>query len=154
MPNLGDFFPNDLKEQFAFHNFKIGSVLRYQVDFTNPPKIKRLVIVGFDAEKVLFASALINTEINPNIFTSTALRDLHLELDAVGRPYLDHTSYVNCSEIFEQDIETVKKLLIEQVSTHVGELSEQDLEAVLEKIRNAKTIPIKLKKKYGLFNQP
>lgn len=152
MPNLGDFFSKDLKEQLASHNFKTGAVLRYHIEFTNPPKIKRLVVVGFDAQKVLFASVLINTEINPKIFPNPALKDLHFELDVANRPYLDHTSFVNCAEIFEQEVEIVRNKLVEQVNTHVGELSEQDLAAVLEKIRGAKTISLKLKRKYGLLD--
>ena len=51
MPNFGDFLPKDLKEGFASTNLKVGAVLKYHVAFTNPPKIKRLLAVGFDAEK-------------------------------------------------------------------------------------------------------
>jgi hypothetical protein len=47
---------------------KIGTVLRYFVKDTIPPKIKRLIIVGIDDELITTATIFINTEINPNIF--------------------------------------------------------------------------------------
>ena len=104
MQPLGDFLPQEIKEQLAKSNFKIGTVLKYHVDFTNPPKEKRLIVVGVDSEKVLFAAVLINTEVNPNIFRSPQMKDLHLYLDSNGREYLSHPSHVDCSNIFEQDI--------------------------------------------------
>jgi hypothetical protein len=95
MQNLGDLFPDDLKDQFANDNFKIGAVLKYHVDSTNPPKYKRLIIIGFDNQKVFLASVFINSEINPNIFKSPQARNQHLELDANNRDYLDKTSFVD-----------------------------------------------------------
>lgn len=64
MQNFSDFFPDELKEQIANNNLKVGAVLRIPVSFTTPPKVKRLVIVGF----IALASVLINSEINPKNF--------------------------------------------------------------------------------------
>ena len=77
MQSFGDFLPKETKEQLANDNFKVSSVLKYHIDFKPIPKEKRLIIVGFDAEKVLFATVFINTEINPNVFPSKDLQDLH-----------------------------------------------------------------------------
>ncbi len=140
-----------MKKQFAEENLKIGAVLKYHVTFTIPPKTKRIIIVGIDNQRVALASVLINTEINPNRFPTTELKNLHLELKSEDRIYLDHTSFVDCSQIFEQDIADLKKMLIEDSSVHLGELSEEDIDTVVNKIKNAKTIPIKTKKKFGLF---
>jgi hypothetical protein len=131
MPNIGDFFPDELKEQLADNNFKIGAVLKYHIDSITPPKPKRLIIVGFDDQKVALATVFINTEINPNVFPTQALRDLNLEFDTINRDYLDHKSYVNCSQIFEQDVESVKGLLITDPDVHIGELNSKDLTEVL-----------------------
>jgi hypothetical protein len=150
MPNLSDFFPDELKEQFANSHFNVGAVLRYHVDFTTPPKIKRFVIVGFDQQKIALASVLINSEINPNIFPTPELKALHLELEATNRDYLEHTSYVDCSQIIEQEVMTLKELLADDPSIHLGELDSKDLAVLLEKIRTAGTIPAKIKKKFGL----
>jgi hypothetical protein len=42
-------------------------------------------------------------------------------------------------------------MLIEDSSVHLGELSNEDIGAVVDKIKNARTIPIKTKKKFSLF---
>jgi hypothetical protein len=80
------------------------------------------------------------------------MKSLHLKMDSTDdRPYLDHTSYIDCSNIFEQDIATAIELMADAPTTHLGDLSEQDLQDVTEKIKNAKTIAPKLKKKYGFI---
>lgn len=150
MQSFGDFLPKETKEQLANDNFKVGSVLKYHIDFKPIPKEKRLIIVGFDAEKVLFATVFINTEINPNVFPSKDLQDLHISLDAVGRDYLSYSSYVDCSNIYEQDVKTVKEQLAESPDMHLGCLSEDDLNIIQSKIKTAKTISLATKKKYNL----
>ena len=150
MQSLGDFFPKETKQQLANENFKVGSVLKYHIDFTNPPKVKRLIIVGFDTEKVLFATVLINSEINPKVFPSKELQDLHIGLDSTGREYLSHFSFVDCSNLIEQDINSIKNQLSESPDMHLGCLSNEDLNSVQAKIKEAKTIPLATKKKFNL----
>jgi len=151
MQLLGDLFPDSLKEKLASNQLKVGSVLRYHVDNTTPPKIKRMVIVGFDREVVFFVYVFINSDINPNMFPTPVLRDLHIELDPKGRTYLDHNSFVDCSKIREDNVEYIKSLLTIDSNIHIGNLSEDDCSNVLEKIRTAKTISVAQKRKYGLL---
>jgi hypothetical protein len=151
MQSFSDFLPQESKEQLSENNFKVGAVLKYHVDFTKPPKVKRLIVVGVDAEKVLFAAVLINSKINPKVFPSPELQNLHVELDSIGREYLDHKSFVDCSNLIEQDIATIKNLMATLPITHLGSLSEQDLKDVTDKIKGAKTVTPKMKKKYGFL---
>lgn len=151
MQSFSDFLPQETKEQLSESNFKVGAVLKYHVAFTNPPKEKRLIVVGVDSEKVLFAAVLINSEINPNVFKSPEMKNLHLKFDSTGREYLEHPSYVDCSTLFEQDIAAVKKLMTNSPITHLGSLSGQDLKDITDKIKGAKTITPKMKKKYGFM---
>lgn len=151
MQSFSDFLPEETKEQLSESNLKVGAVLKYHVDFTVPPKEKRLIVVGLDSEKVLFAAVLINSDINPKVFPTPEMKNLHLEFDSTDREYLDHTSYVDCSKLFEQDVETVKKLMTNSPITHLGSLSEQDLKDVRDKIKGAQTITPKMKKKYGFM---
>jgi hypothetical protein len=147
---LGDFFSEEMREQLAFDNLKIGSVLFYFDSRTTPPKAKRKIVVGFDKDKILFAYVRINSEINPNVFPTSRLRDLHIELDATDREYLDYTSYVDCSQLQEDYVESVIELMKEDTSIHFGCLSNEDCETVLDKIKQAFTIEDKLKIKFGL----
>ena len=148
---LGDLFPDELKGQNAENNLRIGSVLRYFNTDTRPPKVKRIVVVGFNEGKILFAYVFINTEINPNIFSSPRMRDLHLAFEASGREYLDHDSYVDCSQIKQEDSDAIKELMTQDFSVHIGDLSGNDIEKVVEKLKNAPTIDVKTKRKFGLI---
>lgn len=151
MQNLGDLFPDDLKDQFADDNFKISAVLKYHVGSTNPPKYKRLIIIGFDAQKVFLASVFINSEINLNIFRTQKAKNQHLELDVNNRNYLDKTSFADCSQIKVEDVATIRDLIVNNPSVHIGELSSSDLADVFDKIKNSPTITPKEKRKFGLI---
>ena len=148
---LGDLFPKELREQLSNDNLKVGSVLRYYKTNTIPPKLKRAVVVGFDNDKILFASVFINSEINPNMFPTQRLRDLHLPFEATGRNYLDHDSFVDCSQIHVEDAQIVKTLMIDDMSVHIGDLSDADCEKIVDTLRTAHTIPTAVKRKYGLM---
>lgn len=149
MQNFSDFFPDELKEQIANNNLKVGAVLRIPVSFTTPPKVKRLIIVGFDSQNIALASVLINSEINPNKFPTQRLKDLHLELDENNRDYLDHTSYVDCSQIREMEVTSIKSMLMDDPAICIGALDTTDLTNVIDKIKTAHTISNKVKKKFG-----
>ena len=151
MQNLGDLFSDELKEQFADDNFKIGAVLKHHDASTNPPKLKISVIIGFDSQNLFMASVYINSEINPNIFRSPQARKQHLELDATTRDYLDHTSYVDCSKFRVRDASLIKKLITDDPNVHIGELSSSYLTDVLDKIKNSVTITQSEKKRFGFI---
>ena len=148
---LGDLFPKELREQLSNDNLKVGSVLRYYKTNTIPPKLKRAVVVGFDNDKILFASVFINSEINPNMFPTQRLRDLHLSFEAINRDYIDHDSFVDCSQIHVENVHTVKTLMVNDMSVHIGDLSDADCEKVIEALKMAHTIPRAVKRRYGLM---
>ena len=151
MQNLGDFFPEETRRQLADNNLKIGAVLRFHVPFTNPPKTKRQIVVGFDNDNILLATVLINTEINPNVFPNQILRDLHLKLETNNRNYIEHDSFVDCSKVRPQNKSEIIALLTLEPTAHLGELAPNDLAIVLEKIRNAHTISVHEKRRFGLI---
>lgn len=151
MQNLGDLFPDELKGQFTDENFKIGAVLKKHDHNSNPPKLKRSIIIGFDSQNVFLAYVFINSEINPNKFKNPRARNEHLELDTNNRDYLDKTSYVDCSQIQVEDASTIKDLISSNPSVHIGELSSSDLADVHHKIRNAINITPKEKRRFGLI---
>lgn len=149
MANLSDFFSDELKQENANNNLKIGAVIIRHETLTTPPKIKRSIIVGFSRDKAILASIFINSEINPNLFPTEESKELHLELNAIDRPYLTHTSYADCSRLHEHSIEDIKSSMVSNPASHLGELCESDLFKILGKIKSAKTISVRKKKEYG-----
>ena len=151
MENLGNFFSDELKNQWANDNLKIGPVLRLFDNETNPPKFKLWIIVGFDTEMLSCAQIYINSKINTNIFRTIEAQNLHLKLEAENRSYLTHDSYVDCSELEIRRVSEIRALIVEDAERHKGELADEDLADILLKLREAPTIETKIKKKYGII---
>lgn len=130
---------------------QVGSVIRFTLDHTNPPKIKWIIIVGIATDE--YAYVVINTE--PRYDSPGAvpvgLQGSQLPISAKDCPFLDHDSHVNCSELKEQ-----KKKIIDAhckanpKEHHKGYMPKPQLRSVQELIKKAKTLEPVLKKKYGL----
>ncbi|MEP7168117.1 MAG: hypothetical protein ABI855_01980 [Bacteroidota bacterium] len=151
MSNLGDAFPEEFKKDFAARNLKPGSVIRCFVFDTKPPKEKRFVILAFSFDKIALGTLYINSEINPNLFRTEELRKLHLKFEIENRPYLEHDSYIDCSDIYEKSFEEIKQILTNNSKALLGELNEKDFKLVSDTVKSAKTITPALKKKFGVF---
>jgi hypothetical protein len=141
---LGDSFPPKVREELAHQNLKIGAILRFFNNETTPPKIKIVIVVGFDGEKVLLAYVFINTKMPPNQYLN-----LHLHLPAQDKDYLEHDSYVDCRKIYTNDINEIKEKMIADSDIHRGNLDTADLQAVVEKIKASRTISLDDKEKFG-----
>ncbi len=72
-------------------------------------------------------------------------------MKAAGRPYLSHDSFADCSKVYEKDFDEILKVLENDASSLLGELSADDLRLVRQTIKTARTISVRVKKKYGLF---
>lgn len=151
MSPLGDQFPEEFKKKFAQQNLKIGSVIRAFVQDTNPPKIKRFIIIGISPDKLALGTLYINSEINPTVFHTEELRRLHIKFEVSGRDFLEHESYVDCSKIYEKAFDDIAELLIQDQSNHIGDLADSDLKLIKHTVKGAKTISVRTKKKYSLF---
>jgi hypothetical protein len=151
MSSLGEFFPEDYREKLALENLKKGAVIRVEVLDTVPPKIKRLIIVGIDESKTPIATIFINSEINPYVLATQELQKLQHRLESSRCPFLDHDSFADCSKIKERMYSEIFELIKDQPSAHMGELSQEDWDLIKNLLKSSRTIPIRIKKKYGLF---
>jgi hypothetical protein len=142
--NLGDFFPDSFKEEFARKNLQIGSVLKLHIKDTNPAKEKRFTVVGKTTDGLCLATVFINSEINPFINFSPELQQLHCFFKANGREYLDHDSYVNCSTIYIRNHDELHEAL-------EGLLNESDLQIIRSKIVSSPKIKGRDKKRFGFY---
>jgi len=151
MATIGDLLPEHLKNEIILDNLKVGAIFRTFEHTTTPPKIKRFIIVGYSSTSVLFATVYINTEINPFLFNTPELQALHLPIASFGRDYLDHDSYIDCSQILVKKKEDLKAIYEKDLSCHLGYLSEGDFKQIRKTITETRTISIKKKKEFGLF---
>jgi len=147
--SLGDFFEEEDKELFAERVVKIGTIIRRFETSTTPNKYKFSIVVGESEDKLVVARVLVNSKINPQIYNSIELQNLHIGLDDVDYDCLDHYSYANCSSVKEMN----KADLIQEIKSvpdiHKEELNTSDLNAVIETLKKSKTIKPYIKTRYG-----
>jgi hypothetical protein len=151
MSSFADAFGSKERARFAADNLVIGAVILTYVADTNPPKEKRLIIVGESYDHVSVATIYINTELNIKVFPTKELQDLNPRLDAEGRDYLNHNSHVDCSSLHVIKKEDLGRIIETDPTRVLGNVSENDLKMIKSLIKSAKTITPGLKKTYGLF---
>lgn len=147
--SLGDFFPDDLKSDFAKRNIDLGNAILIKIpDFTINYD-KYIVVVAKNETEVSLAYVVINSEANPNIAYNSYLRSLHLKIDKKNNPFLEKDSFVDCSNLREFPIQAVVDFLTENPERAVGNISPEVLKSIHVTITTASTIELFMKKKYG-----
>lgn len=150
-PTLGDHFPTEYRESLCDRYVKPGAVFRLQFPYTNPPKIKRFVMIGINEKLARVGFLFINSQINPNIITTSHLQNLQFLMEAHDRPYIDHDSYLDCSRLYEDNFQRLKDNYVLDTKTYLGQLTEADLVRVKQLVISARTIEKRKKKRYGLL---
>ncbi len=148
--NLGELFPENMKSNFVNQNLQVGKVLKCFVEFTTPPKEKRFVILGVNEEKELLGVVLINSEINFNVMHTPILEGLQYELKSKNNDFLEHDSFIDCSQLHKISHERLKEVLQNDMQNILGEIKQQDLINVITLVQNAPTILPKTLKMFGL----
>lgn len=146
---LGNHFPDEFREQFGERHLKPGAVFKLHIKTTTPPKPKRIVILAINEELALVGYLFINSEMNLNVFHNRYLQSLQLPLTADECEYLEWDSFLDCSHIYEKNVEELKDIFHANIGAYLGEISEADMRKICQLIESAKTIPPKIKKRYG-----
>ncbi len=150
-PRIGDLFPPDVRSVFSVTAIKPGTILRTHVDDTTPPKIKLFLVLVVNEELASIACLYINSDVNPNLFYNEELKSLHLPISSVKYSFLAHDSFIDCSDMREKKLHNLQGAIQNDMDVLQGELSIEDLTSALSTVLHAKTIPIKLKKKFGIL---
>ena len=99
MTILSDAFPEEHKMASAERTLRIGAVLRLPVTDTTPPKLKRMIVIGFNDIRSEMACIYINSEINTRALPTTWMQQMQLSLQHSGRAYLEHNSFADCLKL-------------------------------------------------------
>ncbi len=149
---LGDYFSKKEKKSLLMpEGLVVGTVIRAFVNFTNPPKEKRFIVVGFYEDNVNTSVILINTDINLNINYNQELRLEHIHLESEGREYLTHDCYVDCTELHPIPTKKIQDSINSNPEICIGKLNKEDLDRVIKKLIDSELIKGKYKRKIGLF---
>jgi hypothetical protein len=150
-PRIGDLFPSEVRSDFSVTAIKPGTILRTHVDDTTPPKIKLFVVLAVNETQTSVATLYINSDVNPNMFHNEELKRLHLPISFVKYGFLSHDSFIDCSDLREKNLQKLQAIIQNDMDVLLGELSAEDLAYALSTVVHAKTISIKLKKKFGIL---
>lgn len=157
MADLSDFFDENYKEGFINRTLERSVVVKCFVENTTPPKSKRFVIVGItenesdESNQSILGAVFINTLPNQNVIKTPHLKMLQLPISAKSNDFLDHDSFLDCSQIHEYEYPFIKEQLLSEPKLILGKLNQQDFIKMLDLLQNAQTIAPKLLKKYGLI---
>lgn len=148
-----DFLPKEDKKSLLLpKGIVLGMVIRAFVNFTNPPKEKRFIVVGFHQDKLNMASVLINSEINFKVNYSPELANQHLLFVSEGRTYLTKDSYIDCSEIHTIDLEEINQKINDKPEIIIGSVEKSDLDEIMKMLANSPVIKGKIKKRCGIYD--
>ncbi len=147
--SLGDFFPDDLKNQFAKRNIDLGSVILIKIPDFSVNYDKYIILVSKDDVEEDIAYVVINSEANPNVAYNAYLKSLHIKIDKANNPFLEKDSFVDCSKLREFPIKTVVEFLTNNPERAVGNVSPDVLKSIHITITKATTIEPYIKKKFG-----
>ena len=144
---MGSRFPDQYRKDFCHRHLIPGSVFRLFAPETDPPKIKRFVLLAFDEMAQSAAILFINTERPKNDY----LKTLQQAIPAKDNPFLDHDSFIDCSTLYERDLAHLKTVFAKDPGIYLGSLLNDDLEKANATVKKAKTISPAMKRKYRLL---
>ena len=73
----------------------VGTIILLHCPFTTPPKNKFIILLSANPDPILF---MINSDENPFIENNPALHTQQIKIRQSDYGFLDHDSFVNCSE--------------------------------------------------------
>ena len=93
-----------------------------------------------------------NSNLNKKAAWSIELESLNIFIEKEGRPYLDHNSWIDCSDLIIRDISEIQIIIQNRPAAIIGKVSAEDLSLIVQTLKRAHTIKGKTKKKFGLFD--
>ncbi|MBS4056559.1 MAG: hypothetical protein KGZ82_04490 [Bacteroidales bacterium] len=150
MSPLSDQFPDAFRQSYVDGKIVIGSVFKIFLPFTNPPKEKIIIIIGFECSKVFIGICIINSEINLNVIRSEELKLYQYLIRKRGNEYLKHDSYADCLEIYPIRYQTIQELLLTKPKAYLGQVKPDDLQRIMDMIKGSPTIDKITLERFGL----
>lgn len=135
----------------AFVQLPVGTVIRAHVVDTNPPKVKRFVIVGYYQSEAI--TVYFNSTVNEFYNYSTELQDLHLPFDPdASRPYIAHKCFCDCSQLKKKNSAELHAAIQNNPGLNIGRLSDDDWAMVKAKLAGSPNIKGTFKNRYGFYD--
>lgn len=106
---------------------RIGMVLHLFCNFTTPQKYNSLILVCLNPKPLLL---LINSKVNEFALIQPRLRQCHIPINMANYDFLDHDSFIDCSEAYDFELDDLHERLCSVNRVHLGDVSIEDLNAI------------------------
>lgn len=138
MSVLGDYFPEEDREDNARKHIQPGQVLYLSCDFTTPPKEKYLLIIGQDSRVLMF---VINSQINNFIAARQYMLNCQIQIFQKNYDFLNHDSYINCAEVVTAfSNQEIVNQIVDDMSRVKGEINAATKAEIIKVVDTAITI--------------
>jgi hypothetical protein len=138
---MGQGLPENAQRVLIKAKIRAGCILHIFCDFVTPPHNKFVVVVHYDYDEALVLVFLVNSHIHPLVAHNPALRASQIDLRRAEYAFLDHDSYLNCSQVFDDfDIEEVVTHLVSHPNDFKGRLSANEIQEVMQAVAASVTL--------------
>ena len=144
MGKLGDFLTDEQKKAYIDTNLIPGKVLYLFCKFTSPPKDKYIVL-AYSNSKSRPLCFFINSNIRDFLKKRIHLLDCQVKINRSDYSFLDHNSYIDCSNVIYFDKTYVKTQLLTNLNRIKGDLDLKTRNEIISVVDNAKTVSPKHK---------
>ncbi|MGV8026236.1 MAG: hypothetical protein AB2L18_06755 [Anaerolineaceae bacterium] len=138
---MGSSLPEQAQRALIKSKLKAGCLIHYFCDFTKPPKNKFIVIVHVDFRENLLLCFIVNSEINAFLQSKPELKNRQVELEQSKYKFLNHDSYINCSEVIDEiDIDNVIDHLVQEPGDYKCMLIDTEMQEIIQVVNGSTTI--------------
>lgn len=141
--SLADFFSPEQRLEFFSRNFHAGQVFYLFCGFTTPPKDKYLLLACVNPLPLFL---VINSEINDFKLKRTHLRERQVLIKTEDYTFLNHDSYIDCTEAKDSlSQEEVERQVLTDSTRIKGNANLDTIKNVVDSINAARTVALRHK---------
>jgi len=119
---LGDFLPPKAKNQYVDSGLTPGQIVCLPIDFGDCVNEKLALLLAYDDGNVLLF--LVNSQIHPKLAEHADTARCQVRLECADCDFLDHDSYLNCSEVRLLRAEEVRAQVLAETWRLKGRITE------------------------------
>ncbi len=151
MTNIGDLL-GAKADQLTQDNINVGDIHLLRLDKNNgiTPKNgnktrdKFFIVLGFDEDGNVIGGVVVNSNINYNL--PTAITDYQLPVTVEQFPFLEHSSFINCSKIIIARRSKFTK------DTYRGTIYDDEMiEIIIDTVKESPTVNKKQLEAFGIM---
>ena len=141
--SLGDYFPQDLRDDFARKGISYGSALLVKIPEFKLNYRKYVILLNRDKERRIISYVTINT--------NKGIEDLSVKIKCSEYDFLQYDSWIDCSKLLQEKIRVLINYIKDNPDKVLGNIDDNTLEKIDRRIKSSPTISKKEKEKFNFI---